>query len=475
MSFINSYRFKPSSSCPSYLPGKYTSEQIDDFVFAQGYIPVSSLDECDKINLGTPQIMGANSCWAGTYTTGLEKSYIQVTPIDGTSHGVFDGVGDTTAALFNGIYDGNNKLISNVTIQGISQGGFFNGFGNLKMEVRNCVLDNISLSTTSGGNYAHGLFVWSCGVNSIIEDIHMTNGSLTSTGGGEKLRFAGIVCAADNSTIRRCSFQGVISSTGALSSSQYGGVLAYAANNCTIHDLRTFDSTITGGSEIGGVIGDSANVTAGNTVYNLICENTTVTGNSNSVGGAVGYFRRGTLSKVRVAANVTVNQTAGTFGCGGAVGTAFGASPVLSEIEARSAVNCTAGAAHTGTGGCVGVIRSATLNDSVAYGNVAGQKQVGGLVGQRRTATLNRSFSAGVPSGISAIGGLVGAVISGGTVNAAYWDTTTSGLAVSQGGTGQTTVALQTPVAPTGIYSTWNVLIWNFGTSSQYPSLINVP
>ena len=57
-----------SSSCPSYTPGLYTSEQIDTLVFVDGYIPVASASEFDAIRTGASETMGAGTCWEGSYT-----------------------------------------------------------------------------------------------------------------------------------------------------------------------------------------------------------------------------------------------------------------------------------------------------------------------------------------------------------------------------------------------------------------------
>ena len=56
-----------------------------------------------------------------------------------------------------------------------------------------------------------------------------------------------------------------------------------------------------------------------------------------------------------------------------------------------------------------------------------------------------------------------------GTITASYFDKDI-GFSSSDS-TAQTTVALQTPTGATGIYSTWDANIWDFGTSSEYPSL----
>jgi hypothetical protein len=105
------FHVEPSSSCPSYIPGLYTAEEIDDLVNIDGYIPVASATEFDTIRTTGSNTMGAGTCWAGTYTTGVTQKYVQVTPIDFTAFGTWT----TQIAAFEGIYDGNELVLDNIT------------------------------------------------------------------------------------------------------------------------------------------------------------------------------------------------------------------------------------------------------------------------------------------------------------------------------------------------------------------------
>ena len=84
---------------------------------------------------------------------------------------------------------------------------------------------------------------------------------------------------------------------------------------------------------------------------------------------------------------------------------------------------------------------------------------------------ITASYATGVvvtSDDTSYVGGLVG---DGGNAHFSYWDTETSGWITSKGGVGKTTSELQAPTSNTGIYSGWNAVQWDFGTSSQYPVL----
>ena len=144
-----------------------------------------------------------------------------------------------------------------------------------------------------------------------------------------------------------------------------------------------------------------------------------------------------------------------------------------------------------GVGGVAGRLRGrlragySTASVTQSTGTAGG----GGLVGVNGWATGARaapghivaSYSTGAVAGPGG-GGLAGASgHASSTVAASYWDTQASGVATSAGGTGATTVALQTPTSATGTYASWNDIdldsdgegdaAWDFGTAHNYPAL----
>jgi hypothetical protein len=108
---------------------------------------------------------------------------------------------------------------------------------------------------------------------------------------------------------------------------------------------------------------------------------------------------------------------------------------------------------------------------------------VGGLVGCN-DGTVSDSYSTGSVSGHEGVGGLVGFdlhIIVEGTVSNSFWDTQTSGRAISNGGTGKTTAEMQDSATFSG--AGWNIIavgspvernpayIWNIVDEQTYPFL----
>ncbi|WP_419847554.1 fibronectin type III domain-containing protein [Candidatus Poriferisocius sp.] len=175
---------------------------------------------------------------------------------------------------------------------------------------------------------------------------------------------------------------------------------------------------------------------------------------------------------------------------GGLVGYAHGSSVIAASYSAASVVANHTPKSSVGSqvGGLVGA-NDGTIFAAYATGAVQSNLDtslslaghlLGGLVG-RNGGTITASYSTGaVPEGFER-SGLVGH--NAGRVIDSYWDTTASGTLLSAAGTAKTTAELQAPTDYTGIYANWNVDLdgdgsandpWDFGTSSDYPTLTGV-
>ena len=166
-------------------------------------------------------------------------------------------------------------------------------------------------------------------------------------------------------------------------------------------------------------------------------------------------------------------------------------------------------------GSLVGLKEGGTISNCYSTGNVTGHAVVGGLVGRNYDGTISNSYSTGSVSGESStgIGGLVGQQHSGASISNSYsscsvsgnlrigsrdigglvgdnyrvenvissfWDTETSGLYTSDGGTGKNTTEMQDIATFSG--AGWNITavalnetnpdyLWNIVNNMTYPFL----
>jgi hypothetical protein len=308
---------------------------------------------------------------------------------------------------FSGVFEGNNYVIRNVVVNRTADFvGLFSRLYNTG-QIRNLGVENISVT---GRSYVGGLvgssdgFIFRCYVKGMIVGEYDYVGGLAgrSTGPISDCFAAGTVTGGYNfvgglvgsnwgpDTISNCYAVGTVngnSYVGGLAGENRGTVIVcYAAG------------IVTGsGNYIGGLVGN--NISAINNCYAIekVYGDSSV---SNYVGGLTG----------RNSGNITDCRTTGI-----AVG-------------------------YENIGGLVGY-NSNTIGNCYATGFVHGGSVVGGLLGYN-TSTITNCYSTGPIVSSGTKGGLIASNV-GGTVTACFWDTQTSGVTDSSGGTGKTTVEMQ--------------------------------
>ena len=225
------------------------------------------------------------------------------------------------------------------------------------------------------------------------------------------------------------------------------------------------------------------------------------------------YYRAVFRGNGHVVGNLFVNRNRGATGYAGLFGLVAGAGRIeslglvdgyvrdrYSGLLAGWSNGAVAGCYSTGRvvatdaqfaagGGLIGAFGSTGGSDgsvaaSYSTARVTSAHDAGGLIGRVAnpgTATIDSSWAAGPVSGASGVGGLVGVVVdNAAATTASYYDTDATGQTTSARGAGQSTADLRRPTGYTGIYAGWDVDLdgdggpddpWDFGTSSQYPSL----
>ncbi len=243
---------------------------------------------------------------------------------------------------------------------------------------------------------------------------------------------AGLV-GSNEADITSCSVTGVISN-----STSYSGMLIGRHVQGTIQDSYAEGSITSSGFNTGGFIGE------------------------------ISGFNGDEYEVIRCYANVNVssgNQTSGGFigDIGG------GGTGTISSCYATGDVV----ASSTWAGGFIGQASGTILNCYATGSVTSSSNHVGGFAGQNYGGIINSCYSIGTIDGSSSVGGFMGSGSAIATDN--YWDTTTSGIGTSAGGTGLTTTQLQGSTSNTGIFITWSADAWDFGSSTQYPALRDMP
>ncbi|MCW0388962.1 hypothetical protein NB722_003501 [Xanthomonas sacchari] len=334
----------------------------------------------------------------------------------------FSPVGDSNNA-FTGSLDGANRAISGLTIArgGTSYVGLFGNTGAASRIV------NLALTgaTVTGTAYVGGVAGFNAGTLSGIRVTGTMSGTGNFIGGLSGYNNAGTITGAQTSG-------SVVGSGGPYSGNYVGGLIGSNASG-TIN-ASSSSSTVSGGSSVGGLVGNDyqgnySNVQASGSATS------TSTATGDHVGGLIGNANQSQIQNASASGNVTATTTH----AGGLLGQASTAT--LTNVQASGSVSGSnyvgglIGVANRGTitnahatggasgvnyvGGLVGNLFSTSLSDAYAVGDVSGTSYIGGLVGYNSRGSLARVYATGFIAATEYAGGLVGYNLTG-TINAAY-------------------------------------------------------
>ena len=261
---------------------------------------------------------------------------------------------------FQGHFDGNSKVISNLSINKgtTSHIGLFGYINNA--EIKNLGIESCQIT----GNECVGSLVGTASGTSTIEDCYMTDGNVS----GYRI---------------------------------VGGLIGEAVNdsNVNINNCYTTGSINGTAEAVGGLVGWIYFATSNISNCYSLCE----VGGHNQVGGLVGssYNYYGGIYKSYAGGNVRGRGT-----IGGLVGALF----VGNNVDCYATGNITAIETGSFIGGLIG-INYATATYCYATGNIIGTGEIGGLAGAS-PGTLKNSVAAndtvvGILQSINRIAGLV--------------------------------------------------------------------
>ncbi len=349
--------------------------------------------------------------------------------------GEFTGNSFNIISTFTGGFDGNDHRISNFTYEG-----------------------------------GHGLFNYVIGKNAYIKNLVLVNPEVNAV----LLNRVGLLAGKieDGKVINCRVEQGIVTgeqSVGGLVGMCWRGIIT----NC--HSIATVSgSGINPNNEFmfGGLVGFNYEGTVTD------CSSAgSVSGGYMYFGGLVGDNMGGEVLNCRSQANVTGGDW---------VGGLVGCNDCLTITNPGLISYCTASGDVVGNeliGGLAG-LNWCAISDCYATGNVSGSSDVGGLVGDNITASIDSEgqtdaiisncYSVGQVSGTNYVGGLVGRHRAAGpkqpiTINS-FWDIETSSQTSSAGGTGKTTVQMQTKSTFTSAGWDFITPVWTIA-EEDYPRL----
>jgi len=247
------FHVEPSGVDPcAYVQGLYTEAEVDDLINILGYIPVADLNEYQDARITGSRLMGGCTIWAGTYTTGRDKKYIQIKPFDGSSVANLTPLGSVLTAPLTGIYDGNGFVNININVDNTSgqgQGAFIGAISNA--EVRNVIIHNSTFRVNQGSNINRAAAIASSSTGaSIIENCTVNNCTIIKGVNNFVGQIGGCVGNAEGTTtITNCSVSNITltnqTNSATAVTNGVGGFIGALANGCSVINCHVDGVNIT--------------------------------------------------------------------------------------------------------------------------------------------------------------------------------------------------------------------------------------
>ena len=457
-----------------FAQGLYTFQEVSDMIATESYIPVATAAELNALRNDVSQTMGAGSPWQGTYTTGLDKKYVQVDDLDLVGFANFNSFPN-----FSGIIDGNELNIYNLKIDAGS------GPAALILDALTGTLMNMRIDAEiiTTGAYA-AVYATIPRPNGVIDNC-ISFGTVTGNG-----PYLGGIAGLSETVIKNCKNYAIISG------GQYTGGIAGRVTTAT--DCENLGDTVTGGQYTGGITGQATTITGcinnsdvqgteqGGGIAGLVTTATNCTNNGDVTmttrwGGGISY-------QSTTITGCTNNGTITSFGntVGGITGNHSAAAKISLCVNKGAVIQI---GTMENAGGIAGFQNNANsiIENCYNKGSVASDnRRVGGIVGSMGNGTVINCYSSGLISGVSYTGGIIGLRTSG-TITNTYYDTDTSGQSDTGKGLPRTTLQMQQgtadsfilpgggidedSLAANAMYTDWSNDIWEFTPDNEYPKL----
>ena len=238
---------------------------------------------------------------------------------------------------FSGVLDGNNKVISNLSIDGTSShAGLFGQLG-ANAKIKNLVFTEPTLQVSASCLQA-GILAGEATQDS-ISNVHVFDANISSTADNVDAVTGGIIGQmALYSGIKGSTFQGSINMPG---SSDVGGIIGQTETSSEIKACAA-QADITGNDGVGGIVGatgTSSTITDSHAQGKLTANNT--------IGGIAGSSERGLINNCVFSGDITAKKSSSQYtglNAGGIVGSLASDWENAGETRAQSSAitNCVA-------------------------------------------------------------------------------------------------------------------------------------
>ena len=363
---------------------------------------------------------------------------------------------------FSGSFDGDGHAISHLRIKGIDRLGLFGSLDGTGSITR-LGLENVDVNGLANNVGALVGQNWGGSIASSY--------STGTVNGGDRIGgLAGSNYGDIMSSYSTCMVSGDDGLGGVVGSNSGEIIMSYST------------CMVSGREDIGGLVGQNwGDITSSNSTC-------TVSGD-NLIGGLAGF------NSGRITSSNSIVIASGAYNVGGLVGSSSGPISLSHSMGAVSGVQNIGGlvgsngnditesystCAVTGddrVGGLVGDNWESSIMASYSTGTASGKDSIGGLVGYNRESSITSSYSSGTVNGTYRVGGLVGYECNS-VITLSFWDTETSGLTYSAGGTGLSTAQMHD--INTFLNAGWDFVgetengtddIW-FMPENDYPQLV---
>ena len=320
-------------------------------------------------------------------------------------------------------FDGGNFTISNLDLNKSRDGGNYTSlFGVLYGSVKNLKVDKATIVSSNGCGVIGG-YVGTSGKPALVENVHITNSSVTCSGSP----VGGVAGTAREAEFINVSYQGSVKSTyptlNANNQNQSALAGGFAGQTMSTNEFKRCSVDVVVDALADDVAGFVGKVAGTVTITDCINNKVKVTTAGRRCGGFIGWNASTitTITNCSVVKSSEIKSTVAQASIGGFIGFGDAASTKLVVDGCSSDVTISAGATGNVGGfiGYVGYASDITIKNSYSAGSVTTTgTRVGGFVGYfegEQKLLIEKCYSTVTVQGAGSSGGFIGSMAQSGT------------------------------------------------------------